>query len=1023
MDQDQWQLYSQEELEMKFLVPGHGSPSWSLRSSELDNFDTKAFQNLAQQPSVDEPTLLLNALPLSLSNKNTHAPTNPSFGFTKSPQECSPKIRGHSFEPFSSTTMPSNSSALHFRSNSRSGPEDVGSFFRRSSDEMSNSAISPKLLRGEILSNSSESPRNKIKSPRILNKRIAKKAKPAAKKRMPKKGQEPSPSENGISDVVQALSNLKKEKRMEYEPTIDQHRATISSKEETSQLDSTRKEPTSFFQLYLTDKSYSNLPTLCTSANTQSANLARASHVVPNPMPNNDNSLSSISHPLEDQDPSEIPHAEQTESENPFESDGDGGSSNPESINANFDLFHVFKHTEKSWFLEELYSLEYPLVDNARATTVTWTYMGNALQVNDKDVSPRTLYVLFVQEQLGLLEIWRHFLKKMQITKDDIEMITNLPGRLPLLRRKIPETERFAFVIGNDGRVTLNDAYFQNVNNDESEGVGVDDEFEDEEKQIDIILYMIQFYFSSSETMKTNGETNSTLKKIAEREQIRDLYRSFMHVIKILEVPAIERKLTVELLQDIDSLRTSNRAKITKAKTSLSRFSKEIQHVMIWALYEEILTEKLTSPFFGHPASFELWESIYNNERFVSSQVTKSQAQYLPWLLISQSSLKATEAEDVDFRQLTRMEINYCIKLVMRWLLSPAHENITHWLIQFLFKDFVYDTKRKFLFIHGSAHVGKTTFMEILLSTKWFKTRFLTNSHYNPTKKGDYYINCAIFDDPCKIGENSDTRVLGSTFWLNLGQGGENNQSFTLNTKYGFVNYHKAQICLISNKDATHIIGESATTSALHSRLLPVRFSSNNAFPLSVYSSSETHPFVFQRPPGFEDDIIFPDNEQKSDDVNSISDKSLSNSTRADAMARRCNFARIPDHPEFRNLSLHENGTITSPFLSKQVVGYCTWMAQYEVLGYNLTRQSEAALDFILNNNTRLKKALFHNVKRHNNNNNAQGGIESLETEFPSQFVKNLLSLDPQLLLELKEGSTRETSNSIHQFPDLTKYL
>lgn len=368
-----------------------------------------------------------------------------------------------------------------------------------------------------------------------------------------------------------------------------------------------------------------------------------------------------------------------------------------------------------------------------------------------------------------------------------------------------------------------------------------------------------------------------------------------MNILRFLESNEIETFLTKKASEEIDQQRGLNKKSTIILKRTLKSFKENIFAVISYGVYKEDLKrEDITILLPKDLSNFIFWSECLNSQIWKQYEIQTLKNKYRPWIYIVRQSLEEIEKFDENLMKFSFEERIWCIRKVMDWIDDKERQNLITWLIQFFFTDFIPDVKKKFLFLEGPPHVGKTKFMNLLLNPKFFNIRTFGTEFFNSDPKGEYYYNCVIFDDPgetvgskkyihhnsqrnLKKKKNSkrkrgskqpreeeeeeassfaiDTntandhcyytnRNLDSEFYLRLAKGGSYNQYFDLNTKNGFIRIHKAQICIITNH-AIETLYSHRHLSAIKTRLLPITIDYASPFPL-VTPSSESSPFVYQ---------------------------------------------------------------------------------------------------------------------------------------------------------------------------------
>jgi len=337
-----------------------------------------------------------------------------------------------------------------------------------------------------------------------------------------------------------------------------------------------------------------------------------------------------------------------------------------------------------------------------------------------------------------------------------------------------------------------------------------------------------------------------------------------------------------------------------------------------YACSARILNEDDIRFWLKFPTGYNNWKRAWEEAACFEKLLPIKNFSYKPWLIVIRNKL--LQVENSYPKALSNPHLLAArILCVINWLSKPNHRNIVIWLLNFLFKEKSTDTKRPYLFMHGVPNSGKTFFMDILTpnTDDGFCMKNRTFAHFGSEKNGDYELHLLLFDDPGEA--KGKMNQIDPSLILNLAN---NNIHHSLPVKFGFMNFTKGQIAIISNREAKDLFPIDSIE-AMKTRLLVAELKITDPFPLRG-KSLLCNGFVFQDLNLQTTDIIPPPLQENLFDENFINfDPSLLNPMNEEV---------VQDNDE------------EEEFLEKPLLFYILWRAIFKIIETQL--QSQAALTF-----------------------------------------------------------------------------
>jgi hypothetical protein len=425
-------------------------------------------------------------------------------------------------------------------------------------------------------------------------------------------------------------------------------------------------------------------------------------------------------------------------------------------------------------------------------------------------------------------------------------------------------------------------------------------------------------------------------------ESVEKLFRLF-------EDPLTEESMMKEVPRHILEQKNSHRTSVSIGKSLLKKFKEDLIDIVLHAFCQNKIDHEDLKVYMSNMLSFPFWKSIITRNEISRLAPLRKNTNYQPWII-------AIKKLFLEVEEKYRKEILCYLKLpttpiqeIRHWLDHKEKQGIILWLAQFLFRDYYFDSKRKFLFITGKAHVGKSFFIDLLLPNKFFTRMQMQTDFFTAYPKGEYSVNAMIWDDPGQF--NGKEHRLDTDFFLRLARFGDEGPGTEFQTKNGFVHVKYGQLVISNNLGITHMFPQETRKEAIISRLNLVSFD-ENPFPL-LCKTLETAPFeFFPRGSGFtvrskREDLNSPFQSREQDPFDDFPDELPPEIYSFFEEDFQEIFFEEDSTFNDREQSPQEESFQPSP-LDRDLASYFLWRAILEVFDYNLDLQVDATREVIM---------------------------------------------------------------------------
>lgn len=284
-------------------------------------------------------------------------------------------------------------------------------------------------------------------------------------------------------------------------------------------------------------------------------------------------------------------------------------------------------------------------------------------------------------------------------------------------------------------------------------------------------------------------------------------------------------------------LKEAHRSKEYVADGITSLLYTLFSEVFSQAIYNNTFNLQEALYFLNDIEDFPFWKQIItdNKNNKLLSLKRNGPIIYKPWIIKILENMKDIEvrkALDLGFGCYTELDKHLSL-ILLPWILRQ--EALLSWLLSFIFRENMKETKRQFLYVHGKPSSGKSFFIDLLCSK--MENRYMKAHFYTSLNQGIHEVHTLIYDDIGTLDGKSNRQDTES--FLNYARMNtrESDQPLVIPTKGSFALFLRAQFILISNKTPDNLVIDKDLKPAFMTRLAIMEFDLD-PFPIRVAKES-----------------------------------------------------------------------------------------------------------------------------------------------------------------------------------------